>query len=335
MKSATKYAISSLAIFLIMFAYITAIPHLILSGKIRLFEGLLITLPVALSMLFIGFYFSMSGNSRKIVKPKHFILLFLSSYIFLASVLYILSTRNAQDRLLTIFPVDLLIFALPAYLIYRTGKPSVLKPEDYSSEYTQRLANLVGEHEANAHSVYFSDQKILHSFVDVSGGKEWHILLKRDSLSHLNPEELDAAILEAYFVKQTNFSRNLLISIATYISIMVDLLLISEVMVSSMPSGLALTGVIVAVVALATLFLTPFFISFLLAHFYSHVDREVLKYLSSSEPFASELRKKNTIRISLRPMTLKQQMRYDTRLNKMIEKRIKRLTSFDAGRWRN
>ena len=324
MKFTTRRTIGSLFSFILVFACVIFFPQIILSNTITLLEGMILVLPLSTAAVYINLKIG-STSDRPIMKPQIFIISLVLAYFFLATIVYVLSTRNFFNRLLLIVPLDLVIFGIPAYLIYRTRKPALLNPDDLSPEYTQRLQSFIGGSELGDHQVYISRKKIIRSFAHTSNGTSWKILLNHDATVQLDKNEIDAVILEAYYSRKLGTSTKTLIWAALYIAIAIDLLLVSSVLISTTSSDLSLVGLIISISGVVMILIIPFSIQVIISGLQKEVDRIVLRHIPGPDPFTSAIHKETSLMTPLRPMSLKQQLRYQERINRMFDKRINRI----------
>lgn len=329
MKFTTRRTIGSLFSFILVFACIVFLPQLILSNTITVLEGLIIVLPISTAAVYINLKVG-STPDRSIMKPKIFMIFAVLVYFFLATIVYILSTSNFFNRLLLIVPLDIVILGIPAYLIYRSRRPAQLNPDDFSPEYTQRLQTLIGEAELGDHQVYISGKKAIRSFARTSDGTSWKVLLNNDAAEQLDKDEIDAVIMEAYCSRKFGMSRKILTWVALYIAIAFDLLLVSSVLISDTSQDLSLASLIISISGVVMVLFTPLSIQVIVSGLQKEVDRNVLRHLPGPDPFTSAIHKKISIMTPLRPMSLKQQLRYENRINRMFDKRINRIKRLSA-----
>lgn len=329
MKRTTKTALVGLASFILIYIAIFLIPLLIQSNMMDLAVGLLTALPISLALVYINIKFG-SVSTTHHMGIRFFSLASALVYTFIGSVMYILSAHGTLNRLLLFIPVDIAILAIPVYLLYRIGKPSPLNPEDFSGEYTERLHSLVGDASADNHEVYISRKKAARSYAETSNGRAWHVLLKQDAIQQLDPGEIDAAMLEAYYSRKFGLTKKILLLGDIYVIISVDLLLIGFLLVTLLGIAYSLSLLIISAAGVVMIAAFPFFLRFLLWRIQSRADREVLKHLSATDSFISAIRKKSFLMLPLRPLTPKQQIRYEKRLGRIIDRRIKVIRKLGA-----
>jgi hypothetical protein len=330
MKSTTKRFTVSILSFLLIYLAIFLIPQLVQYGRITPGEGVVLALPFSLAVAFVMLKFGRSQTIQHI-RLRIYLLASVLSFTFIGSAVYILSAHGTVNRLLLFIPIDAVILAVPAYLLYRIGKPAVLNPDDLSHEYTERLHSLIGEDDGGHHDVYISHKKIMRSYAETSNGKEWHVMLKEDAIQQLDTYQIDAVLLEAYYSRKNGVARKLILGGTAYVIIAVDILLISSVLVTLIPSAYFIYIVILSFAGLVMIVTTPFFILSLTSFLQSRADRNVIQHLASADSFMSTIEKKASLMVPLRPMTQKQQMRYARRISRMTEKRINRIKKFTAG----
>lgn len=226
--------------------------------------------------------------------------------------------------------VDAAIVAIPADLLFKIGKPAELNPDDFSKVYTERLHTLLGDSQDNTHNVYISRKPINRPFAETSNGTDWHVLLKEDAIRKLEQAQIDAVLLDAYFSRKMGVAKKTLVMGSAYVIISVDLIIVSFILinlVSSPGSVLLLIGTLAGVLMIAS---APFFISSFTQFLQSRADRFMVKDLANYESFTKALRKKSSIMAPLRPMSWKQQMKYEMRRNRIIERRISRIMKIGA-----
>ena len=329
MKSTTSRSFWLLFSFIIIIACIEFLPQLILSNTITILEGMIIVLPISISVVYINMKVRPS-SAGLVIKPKIIIISTALLYFFLATIVYILSSSNFFNRLLLLVPLDIAIFGLPAYLIYRSRRPAQLNPDDFSYEYTRRLQTLIGESELGDHEVYISRKKAIRSFARTSDGTSWKVLLNNDAAEQLDKDEKDAVILEAYYSRKLGTSTKILLWVALYIAIAFDFLLGSSILISDTSPDLSLASLIISISGVVMVVLAPLFIQVISSGLQKEVDINVLRHLPSPDPFTSAIHKKISMMTPLRPLSLKQQLRYENRINRMFDKRINRIRRLSA-----
>ena len=330
MKSTSKRFMVSFLSFLLVYLAIFLLPQLVQSGRITPGEGVVLALPFSIAVAYVMLRF---GRSQAIqhIRLRIYLMASVLSFTFIGSAVYILSAHGTVNRLLLFIPVDAAILAVPAYLLYRIGKPAVLNPDDFSHEYTERLHSLLGDDDGGHQDVYISHKKIMRSYAETSNGKEWHVMLKEDAIQQLDPYQIDAVLLEAYYSRKNGVARKLILGGTAYAIIAVDLLLISSVLVTLVSSAYFIYVLILSFAGLVMMVTIPFFILSVTSFLQSRADRDVLKHLSNADSFTSAIEKKASLMVPLRPMTQRQQMRYAKRISRMTEKRINRIRKFTAG----
>ena len=329
MKETTMRKILGLMVFITTIIAINIIPQLILSGKLSMLAGLLVCLPVAIFLSAVIAFGARNTISVR-TKSKIFAICTLLLYVFIASVIYIISSRNTSTELFLIIPVDLVIFAFPLYLYFRTMRPASLSGLESSEEYTRKLNALLNIQGINSHTVYISNRPIGRRYVDTSNGKDWKILLKKEAISELSPEETEAAILEAYFARSANVSLKIIFAAAGIIAALVDVLLIMNILAKIVPASDQLAVLIVMAADVVAIPASLLSLSPMLARFQAGVDKKVVKCLASPVPLKSIVIKTSKLMVPLRPLTEKQRVRYFKRVDKMMARRLYYIGSFEA-----
>jgi len=324
MKNSTTRTLNLTASFIITDVAILMIPQLVQSSRIDVFMGMILALPFSVA---VAFLLLISGGIRILRRLSVWIYVIASvfSYVFIGSIVYIFSSKDSMNKILLFLPIDSVIFAIPLYLLYRIGKPAILNPEDLSSEYTRRLHDLLSESDSEDHSVYISHRKLMRSYAETSNGRKWHVLLKQDSIQELSPNQIDAAMLEAYYSRKYGLSKKLLLSGAAYVATSVDLLLMASVLLSITTSSYAMYFLIISAVAVVMMAITPFFLSLILSYLRLKVYTAVLRDFPSPDSLVSVIKKTASLMVTLRPMTQKQQMRYLEKINRITQKRINKI----------
>lgn len=329
MKQTTRRSIVSFMSFIFVFLPILLIPVLVQSRIISLPFGIIAAIPF--SLLFVFVILSLNGGSNgRIIRRNIFFIGSGLSYLFIGSVVYILSAKNSLSKLFFIIPIDVVIFAIPVYLIYRINRPATLNREDCSADLSERLHSLVNEPDANEHSVYITKSKINRSFTQTSNGPDWQVLINEDSLTRLNSQQIDAVLLEAYYSRRTGMTKLLLLYGATYVAVAIDLLLLGSILTMLVPAAYVLYPLLIAIIGWALILAMPITISYLLRKLQFSVDSEVIARIPDTESFISAIEKKKSLMNPLRPMSLKQQIRYDTRIGKAFQKRIDRIRKLNT-----
>ncbi|MCL4307425.1 MAG: hypothetical protein M1592_01075 [Candidatus Thermoplasmatota archaeon] len=329
MKSTTRRVIFSSAPFITIYLAIFLIPQLVQSSRITLGEGVALALPFSIAVAFILLKFG-QAQSLHHIRARIFLVASVFSYTFIGSVVYILSAHGTVNRLLLLIPIDVVILAVPSYLLYRIGKPAILNPEDLSHEYTERLHRLLGTSDDEHHGVYISRKRIVRSYAETSNGKDWHVLLNQDAIQQLDPYQIDAVLLDAYYSHKNGVAKKLILGGAAYVIVSVDLLLIPSILVTLISSAYFIYPLIFSVIGFVMIVAIPFFILSLTQFLQSNADRDVIRHLSNADSFTSAIQKKSSLMIPLRPMTQKQQMRYSKRVSRITEKRINKIRKFIA-----
>jgi hypothetical protein len=325
MKTATRRFLVSFLSFSLVYLAVFLIPVLIQSGRISELEGLILVMPLSVIIAYVFLRFGSTQRIRQF-KLRIFTIVSVLVYAFLGPVVYILSAHNAVGRLISFVPVDTVIFAVPAFLLYRMGKPAILNPDDYSQEYTDRLQGLVGD--AGDHDVYISRKRIFRSYAETSKGKSWHVMLNQEAIQQLDADEIDAAMLDAYYSRKYGTARKIIILGALYVAVAVDILLAASILLTIVPASYDLLILSVTAASVIMIAAIPFFILFLTSRLQGTVDREVLRHIPSSDSFISAIKKKSTLMRPLRPMSQKQMMRYERRISRITEKRMDRIRNF-------
>ncbi len=330
MRSTTKPIIVSFASFITIYLAIFLIPQLVQSNRITLGEGVALALPFSIGVAFILMKFGREQGLHHI-RARIFLVASVFSYTFIGSVVYILSAHGTLNRLLLLIPIDVIILVFPSYLLYRIGKPATLNPENLSHEYTERLHSLLGASDDEHHGVYISRKKIVRSYAETSNGKHWQVLLNEDAIQQLDPYQIDAVLLEAYFSRENGVAKKLILGGAAYVIVSVDLLLIPSILITLISSAYFIYPLIFSVIGFVMIVAIPFFILSLTQFLQSRADRDVISHLSNADSFTSAIQMKSSLMIPLRPMTQKQQMRYARRISRMTEKRIEKIRKFASG----
>lgn len=330
MKSTTQRFLVSFVSFMLVYTAILLIPQLVQYNRISVGEGVVLALPFAIAIAYVFLKFGrIQGNQH--IKARIFLLVSIISYIFLGSVVYILSAHGTVNRLLVFIPIDTVILAVPAYLLYRDSKPAILNPDDLSQEYTEKLHSLLGDSAADNHDVYISRSRIVRSYADTSKGKEWHVRLKEDAIQQLDPYQIDAVLLDAYYSRKNGVGKKIILAGTAYVIIAVDLLLISSVLMTLISSAYSIYLLVSSAAGVVMIAAIPFFILSFSSFLQSMSDRDVIKHLSNADYFVSAIQKKSSLIIPLRPMTQKQQLRFSRRISRMTEKRINKIKKLTSG----
>ncbi len=330
MRSTTKPIIVSFASFITIYLAIFLIPQLVQSNRITLGEGVALALPISIAVAFILLKFGRTQSLHHI-RARIFLIASVFTYTFIGSVIYILSAHGTLNRLLLLIPIDVVILAFPSYLLYRIGKPAILSPEDLSHEYTERLFRLLGTSDDEHHGVYISRKRIVRSYSETSNGKDWHVLLNEDAIQQLDPYQIDAVLLDAYYSRKNGVAMKLILGGAAYVIVSVDLLLIPSVLITLISSAYFIYPLIFSIIGFVMIVAIPFFILSLTQFLQSRADRDVIRNLQNADSFTSAIQMKSSLMIPLRPMTQKQQMRYAKRISRMSERRIQKIQKFASG----
>ena len=324
MNDVARRLMISISTSIILISAISIIPQLVQESWINPVDGVLIALPLSLLIVYIAMKF---GRPEKVQKIRLGIFLIASSlfYIFLGSIVYLFSAHGSDVLFLLLLQIDAAILAIPAYLIYKIGKPSELNPGDFSKEYTERLYGLLANPQDRTHSVYISRKAIKRSFAETSNGNDWQVLLKEEAIRQLEPVQLDAVLLDAYFSRKMGVAKKLLLGGSAYVITSIDLIIVSFILINLVSSPDPVFLLISMAVGVSMIPAIPFFILSLTQFLQSRADKYVVKYLTNYEPFTEAIRKKSSLMVPLRPMTWKQQMRYEKRISRITEKRISRI----------
>ncbi len=329
MKRNIRQMIVSLVSFILIYMPVFVIPQLVLSGIITVGDGVILALPISIGISYVLLRFGRGPNVKQI-NPRIFVLASLLLFTFFGSVVYIFSAQGTLNRLLLFIPIDVVILAVPAYMLHKFGKPVILNMNDFSREYTERLHSLLDCADECNHDVYFSHKAIMRSFAETSNGKEWHVMLKDDAIQRLDSSQIDAVLLEAYYSRKCGVARKLILAGTAYVIIAIDILLISSFLITLVSPVYFIYLIVLSFAGLMMIVTVPFFILTLTSLLQSKADHNVIKHLSSAEPFISAIEKKKSLMVPLRPMTQKQQMRYEKRMQRITERRINKIRKFKA-----
>ena len=329
MKRNIRQMIVSLVSFILIYMPVFVIPQLVLYGIITVGEGVILALPVSMVISYVLLRFGRGPNIRQI-NPRIFVLVSLLLFTILGSVVYLFSAHGTLNRLLLFIPIDTVILAVPALLLHRSGKSVTLNPNDFSNEYTERLHSLLDCTDKCNHDVYLSHKAIMRSFAETSNGKEWHVMLKDDAIQRLDSSQIDAVLLEAYYSRKGGVAKKLILAGTAYVIIAVDILLISSFLITLVSQVYFIYLLVLSFAGLMMILTVPFFILKLSSFLQSRADLNVIKHLPGADPFISAIEKKKSLMVPLRPMTQKQQIRYEKRMQHITEKRINRIRKFNA-----
>ena len=318
----------SMIFFILVFLSVFLVPQLVQSSLITVGEAVVLAILISFLISFVLLRF---GRDPAKSRPgiKIFLLAGLVIYAVMGPIIYIMTSDNTIGRLILFIPIDMVIFITPILLFVKERKKEIpLSQYEYSETYTKRLIDLVSPSEAEGHEVYISDKPLGRSFAQVSDGKNWKVFLKRESISQLDPNQIDAILLEVFFSRRKGMVLKLVTFISIYVAVLLDVLLLGFILGTLLPSAYDIYILILMAAAVVLIVVSPLVFRMHLSSLQGRIDREVLKHLVHSEYFVSTIEKKAKLMVPLRPMTQKQQLRYYRRIDRITEKRIRRISEF-------
>ncbi len=334
MKIRFRNSLVRIVTFVIIFLMVFVLPLLVESYRINIIDAVILAIPLSFLISFIFAHFGVGPKLRN-SKNKIFLVASLLTYAVIGSMVYILSSKATVIRLILLVPIDVALFIIPLYIFYKSKSETPLDNFEYSQNYTDRLLRLIPSKEVKNHEVYLTDKPIKMSYVETSNGENWKILLKRESILQLNPEELDGVLLESFFARKRGNAMKLVRFIAAYIAVLMDVLLFGSILITIVSPSYDIYIVTMMGASVILIAALPFIVLEFSSFLQSKVDKQVLYNLSRSDSFVSTIRRKSELMIPLRPMTPKQFDRFTKRKERMIEKRIKRIAAFSHGSEKN
>ncbi len=317
-----KNQIASITAYLLSILDLLLIPQAINIGIISIYEGIAITVIVSIAVSFIMVYSNKNISSRK-TRAKFFAIFASIIFTFLASIIMVMSVNKPLVRVAFLAPVTILIFLPMLYLYHKMSQPAPTIGLEYSPEYTERLAKLLGLDKKPDHDVWISSNPRMRAYADASLGRDWRLFVNGRNFSDLTSEQQDIAMLTSYFSRETNSSFRLVVKASILVALYVDLLLSGTII--QFFSALIIPSLAMVIVGFAGIVSFPFQLSYLLGRSHEKVDRMVLSKVRNSDEIGSYLRKSSQLLAPMRPMSQRSYQRYMTRLNKMTEKRISKL----------
>ncbi len=307
-------------IFLLVFLYIFLIPQFISLGLISISWGILIAAPISLAISSLLVYSSTNGN-RGGKRGKYVAIFTLIGFIVMASIVTELSVNDPLIRVSVMVPITVVIFLPALYLYYRMSQPASTAGMEYSQEYTSRLMTLLGPGNNPDHDVWISHNPRIRTYAGTSMGKDWKVFLNGNRLNELTPDQLDIAMLSAYFSRGQLFS--IVLKGSVLVAIYVDLLLSGAIVV--MFTAFTIPFLALSIAGFIGILTFPYQLSYILGKKQEREDLMVLSIVRNSEEMISYLKKSYQLILPLRPMSQKAYQRYQNRRNRMTEKRISRL----------
>ena len=323
--------INRLVGFLIFIATIMVTPQAVISGRISLILGLIISFAGAIIATFISWRGILSALPKSSSRKMAIWSYALSSLIAVPAV-FIMSSKYSSLSFLLVIPVDCLLLYLPIYLKYRENRPPNISNLEFSEKYTSQLRNALSGKAEYIPDVYISDSIRGRRFAYATTGKEFKIVVAKEAEGRLSDPEIETLLVMKFFEKKSNYGKKLVYSIAAYFVFLFDaifLMMEASRAILTTFQQIYLLGVTFAVVVLISL--SPFVVKELLMYFEKRQDRYLAENYGHTEDIISVVKKQNEILIPLRPLSEKQYNSYLKRLQKMTKKRIVYLEKFPAG----
>ncbi len=165
------------------------------------FSGLFIFSPIVGLLMGLLTYFGIRRNFKSKKTIYYSFLIGSISLLFVESIMIII-TIHSWLTLLFLIIIDAIILLFPLYL----NKSRNIG--EYNEELTERIRALTSDSDT---SVYLKNHgSLLRRF---SGFSKNRIILFKDSMSELNPEEIDALLLESYYSGKIYSSGNLSLNV--------------------------------------------------------------------------------------------------------------------------
>ena len=306
-------------------------PQAVISGRISLILGLIISFAGAIIATFISWRDILSALPKSSSRKMAIWSYALSSLIAVPAV-FIMSSRYSSLYFLLVIPVDCLLLYLPIYLKYRENRPANISNLEFSEKYTSQLRNALSGKAEYIPDVYISDSIRGRRFAYATTGKEFKIVVAKEAEGRLSDPEIETLLVMKFFEKKSNYGKKLVYSIAAYFVFIFDaifLMMEASRAILTTFQQIYLLGVTFAVVVLISL--SPFVVKELLMYFEKRQDRYLAENYGHTEDIISVVKKQNEILIPLRPLSEKQYNSYLKRLQKMTKKRIVYLEKFPAG----
>ena len=322
--------INRLVGFLIFIATIMVTPQAVISGRISLILGLIISFAGAIIATFISWRGILSAL-RKSSSRKMAIWSYALSSLIAVPAVFIMSSKYSSLYFLLVIPVDCLLLYLPIYLKYRENRPPNISNLEFSEKYTSQLKNALSGKAEYIPDVYISDSIRGRRLAYATTGNEFKIVVAKEAEGRLSDSEIETLLVMKFFEKKSNYGKKLVYSIAAYFLFLFDAIFLmmgaSRAILTTVQQIYLL---VVTFVAVVLIFLTPFVIKGLLMYFEKRQDRYLAENYGHTEDIISLVKKQNEILIPLRPLSEKQYNSYLKRLQKMTKKRIAYLEEFSA-----
>lgn len=306
----------------IFIATIGVIPQIVLSGRLSLPLGLIISFVAAIIGTFI-FSRGLFSVLPKITSRKMITWNYALSSVIVVSAVFIMSSKYSLLSFLLLIPMDCLFLFLPIYLKYREERPPDIGNFEFSEKYTSQLRNAVSGKEEYVPDVYVSNNIRGNRLAYATTGTEFKIVVARGAEDKLSDSEMAALMAMALFRKKSNYGKKLIYVISGYfISIFDAFFLMAEVSrmrLTAVQQNYLVAALAAAVVLMAMSILV---LQALVIYFQRREDRFVAENYGHTEDIISVVKKQNAMAIPLRPLSEKQYNSYSKRIEKITKKRI-------------